>query len=1015
MAGERTRQAQQRNRRNGSRFPGTASPPAGSSGEHEELAVGRRGFLKAAGFGLMLAGCRQAPLEKAIPFLIPPEEIVPGRSLYYASTCTACPAACGLLAKTRDGRPIKLEGNPAHPLSRGALCALGQASILGLYDKWRPRNPRHQGQDTSWEQIDAQIMERLEGLRRGGGALRLLTGTLNSPALEAVVKRFLAGFPDARRISYDPVSRSAILDAHLQTHGKRVLPRYRFDRAEVILSFDADFLGTWISPVEHTAGYREARSPDVETPRRCYHVQVESRLSLTGSKADRRIVAAPHEHGPLAVQLAAALADLAGESFPGEVQRNEGLAQRVEPLARMLWRARRRSLVVSGSPDPAFQTACNYLNELLGNYGRTLELGPASRQREGDDGALAGLLEELGRGEVGALLVWGVDPVFELPLEGRWETLLEQVPLMISLDDRLTETCGLADYFCPDHHYLESWGDREPVEGVLSLLQPCIEPLGRTRPLIESLSAWMGDSRPAYELLREHWRSALFPRQRQETSFDAFWDRALHDGVAQIEPESRSFSEARFEPRMFGDGSREVSPAEGEFSLVLYPKVGVLDGRHADNPWLQELPDPISKATWGNYACLAPLAAEAIGVREGDLIRLGAVAGQGPELELPVLVQPGQHERVVAVALGYGGKATRRFAGIGPRWLEAGETVGNDGRVGVNSAPFIRLQARHLVYSGVPVRLSPTGERRQLARTQLYDAITVPASLALPGGERRPAVKEVTWEELFDPHLPVEPGTHSEHGSSQDLWPDDHPYTGRRWAMTIDLDACTGCSACVIACQVENNIPVVGRDEVRRQREMHWLRIDRYYWGQGENLRVAHQPMPCQHCQNAPCETVCPVLATVHSAEGLNQQVYNRCVGTRYCANNCPYKVRRFNWFDYAHEDELENLVLNPDVTVRSRGVMEKCSFCVQRIQEAKIEAKRRGVELRDGEIQSACQQTCPASAIVFGNINDAGSRVAQLAQSARHYRVLEELNVKPAVAYLKLVSRPDPQEEGHG
>jgi molybdopterin-containing oxidoreductase family iron-sulfur binding subunit len=524
------------------------------------------------------------------------------------------------------------------------------------------------------------------------------------------------------------------------------------------------------------------------------------------------------------------------------------------------------------------------------------------------------------------------------------------------------------------------------------------------------LAAWSDDPKPAYELVQEHWRTRLLPRQNTQPSFQLFWDHAVHDGVVRLEaPSARasSFLSTEVRPTSVGE-----IPGRDEFSLVLYPKAGMLDGRHAYNPWLQELPDPITKVTWDNYACLSPSAASGLGVRDGDCVEIQPTSDETWKLELPVVVQPGQHDRVVAVALGYGTKASERFANLGPQWLDRRPTLNNDGRVGRNAAPLLRMADGHLVYSGLAVKLQPTGRHEALACTQTHHSIAVPESLALPGGERRPVVQETTFDEYLQIQRSGKRPEDESHGLEGDLWPPDHPFTGHRWAMAIDLDACTGCSGCVIACQVENNIPVVGKDEVRRQREMHWMRIDRYYSGDGAEVEVAHQPMLCQHCENAPCETVCPVLATVHSAEGLNQQVYNRCVGTRYCANNCPYKVRRFNWFNYAHEDRLENMVLNPDVTVRSRGVMEKCSLCVQRIQEAKIEAKRRGVEITDGEIQTACQQSCPADAIVFGDLNDPRSRIAQLVKSPRHYHVLEELNVKPAVGYLEVVRRQPAEKE---
>jgi molybdopterin-containing oxidoreductase family iron-sulfur binding subunit len=438
----------------------------------------------------------------------------------------------------------------------------------------------------------------------------------------------------------------------------------------------------------------------------------------------------------------------------------------------------------------------------------------------------------------------------------------------------------------------------------------------------------------------------------------------------------------------------------------------MLDGRHAHNAWLHELPDPVTKVTWDNYACLSPAAAARLGIEDGDLVRIELGKGASAKsLELPALIQPGQHDSVVAVALGYGRVDTERFARIGPRWVFGRTSVGADGRVGGNAAPLALLADGLIRFERSSARIVRTGEKHELASTQEHHSLSAPQNVAPRRAELRPIVQETTLAALVSG---IEEHTAKlGHDTHPDLWPDDHPPTGHRWAMAIDLSACTGCSACVVACQAENNIPVVGKDEVRRKREMHWLRVDRYYADHGGGVDVAFQPMMCQHCDTAPCETVCPVLATVHSEEGLNQQIYNRCVGTRYCANNCPYKVRRFNWFDYPREDRLQNLVLNPDVTVRSRGVMEKCTFCVQRIQEAKIEARRKGERLADGAIRTACEQSCPAGAIIFGDLNDPGSRIAKLAASGRAYRVLEEFNFRPAVHYLKLVRNRQEGEEG--
>lgn len=972
----------------------------------------RRDFMKAAGFavvGMTVAGCSRPPQRTALPMIDQPAEMTPGRPLYYASTCQACGSACGLIVKCRDGRPIKLEGNPDHSLSRGGLCAVGQASILGLYDRERLPGPRKRGEqaESSWAQIDGEIRTRCDAIRRERGKVRVLSNTIHSPTTLAMIDNFLRSFMaagcDARHIAYDPLSCSAILDAHRETHGVRVLPHYRLDRAEVLVSFDADFLGTWISPVEFTRDYHAARSLSGTPPRCSWHVQFEPRLSLTGAKADQRHRILPGETGVLLTHLAKALADRAGIAW--ETGNVEPTPMSMDDLARQLWDARGRSLVLCGSQAVAEQKLCNFINHLLGNYGATLDIARPSRQKQGSDGDLHALLAELDAGQVAALFLLDCNPVYDLP-NGRDVAAALRGPSLLSVacGERLDETASVAQYVCPHPHFLASWNDAEPIAGSLGLAQPTFVPVGNTRRVVESLAAWLGAPGSARQLVQDHWRSHVFPRQNREASFQTFWDKAVHDGVAQIDletPMPREFASNVAQPI-----TRIDRPADGSLALVLHAQVGMLDGRHAYNPWLQELPDPITKIAWDNYVTLSPATARRLGVDDGAIVR---VERDGASVELPVVLQPGQHDQVAAVPLGYGSKLSERFEHVGPTWLESRPTLNENHQVGWNAAPLLRWEGTASVQNWrASVAITPTGRRHLLACTQQHHSISVPTNLAPAGQARRPMIQEATLAGLGAVPPESEP--------LPNLWPNDHAISGPRWGMVIDLNACTGCSACVIACQAENNVPVVGKDEVYRQREMHWIRIDRYYSDrppsslatdagteQGD-VDVAFQPMMCHHCGNAPCETVCPVLATAHSSEGLNQQVYNRCVGTRYCANNCPYKVRRFNWFHYAHQDALDTLVLNPDVTVRSRGVMEKCSFCVQRIQEAKLQARRMGTPLADMNLQTACQQSCPARAIHFGDLNDPQSQVARLARANRGYQVLAELNVQPAVSYLKIV-----------
>jgi Fe-S-cluster-containing dehydrogenase component/anaerobic selenocysteine-containing dehydrogenase len=976
----------------------------------------RRSFLKAAGFtfaGAVASSACRAPEVDAIPYVQQPDGILPGRPLFYATTCGACEARCGLLVTNRDGRPVKIEGNPDHPFSGGSTCAVGQASILGLYDSMRLAYPTKAGQRATWTEVDMEIAATLARIKQEGRLVRLLTPTMTSPTTAAVIADFLGGFANARHVTYDPISASAVLEAHAQTHGARLMPQYRFDQADVIVSFDADFLGTWVSPLQYTRGYSSKRRIDEASPAKSYHVQIESRLSLTGSNADRRLRVAPGELGHVATHLASKIAQRAGTAFTAQDLAASPADAAINDIAERLWTARSRGLVLSGSQDARVQALVNFINQAIGAYGTTVDVARPSYQRAGSDLELSELRAELGRGEVGALFVLGANPVYDLPDSATLTNDIKRVPLVVSTAERPDETASLAHFVCPDHHYLESWSDAEPVAGLVSLTQPTIQPLHDTRSVIESLSIWAGKPQSALNLVKDYWTTAVHPRAGGADSVGAFWDRTLERGVAEIGPRQAAPAAGTPGSAAAPRGSPAAAPSTSNagaatpvlrpdeipgdrFGLVLYPNIGMLDGRHGHNAWLHEMPDPVTKVTWDNYASLSPAAAQKLGVADGDIVRVAADGG--PSIELPVFVQPGQHDAAVAIALGYGRAGTDRFGKVGPPWFEARP---RPDIVGINVSAFVTTMDGARQYSGRAVTVTRTGGRHQLASTQVHHSLNPPGSV-----EPRPIVQETTLGELTGAIAggtgSPEPAPEGEHLG--DLWPDDHPMTGHRWGMVVDLNSCTGCSACVVACQAENNVPVVGQDEVRRNREMHWIRIDRYYSGTAEDPEVAHQPMMCQHCTHAPCETVCPVLATTHSEEGLNEQTYNRCVGTRYCANNCPYKVRRFNWFDYPHEDRLQNLVFNPNVVVRSRGVMEKCSFCVQRIQENKIEAGRLGQPLADGAIKTACEQACPAQAITFGDLNDPNSRVTAQAAGRRAYRVLEELNTQPAVRYLKLV-----------
>ena len=944
--------------------------------------LNRRDFLKvlAASFAALSAeGCDfRAPREKVVPYLDQTDAAAPGVSAWYASTCGACSAACGTLVKSRDGRPIKLEGNPDQPLSQGGLCARGQASVLDLYDSQRLRGPIAQGRPVAWPDFDRELSAALHAAASSGGKIVLLTGTLSGPSERAAAEAFARRY-GAQRVAYDPLSSSAILEAHALTHGRRALPHYRFDLARAIVSFDADFMGAWISPVEFTRAWAKGRAPGKDMS---WHAQFESRMSMTGANADLRVPLRPSQELAAVVALGRLVAKRLSWHGPLPAPIAGGLdREALEETARRLAQAGRgRALVVSASPDVAVQAAVNWLNELLGGYGSTLDLQAPSLQREGDDAAMERLIDELKAGKVAGLVVDRCNPAYEHPRAAELVSALARVKVFAAIADRLDETASLAGFAAPASHVLESWGDAQPVEGVFTLVQPLIRPLFDSRPALETLACLSGERESAYELVRKTWRSSVFARQRRFSSFEAFWDDSVQRGVVTV-PAGAGRAAAFDVSGLAGLRPARAAAPAGSFELVAYPNVAIADGRQANNPWLQETPDPVTKATWGNYASFSPEDARRLGLEEGRVVRLSA---RGLQAELPAHVQPGQARGVVAAALGYGRTKAGAIAANYPvrKWLP----IEQEPLSGADLYPFLTAQA---VDVAVLDKTSP------LAKTQTQDSLTDPIL-----GQKRPLIREMALPVFLKDPGAVGDGE-AEEAARDNLWP-KHEYPGEKWALAVDINVCAGCAACEVACRAENNVPVVGKAEVRKNRSLQWLRLDRYYQdrpGQ-ESPDVSTMPVMCQQCDNAPCETVCPVMATSHTSDGLNAQAYNRCVGTRYCENNCPYKARRFNWFDYSHEDQVQNLVLNPDVTVRTRGVVEKCTFCVQRINAARIEARADGRKLRDGDVMPACAQSCPSQAIVFGNINDPHSRVARLAKEARGYRILGELGVGPSVFY---------------
>ena len=936
-------------------------------------AASRRDFLKFFGFSLgsaaVLSSCEK-PVQKAIPYLIRPEEITPGKSSYYASTFFDGNEYASILVKNRDGRPIKIEGNPGSPVSRGGTSARIQASVLNLYDDARYRHPRHKKEEVSWEEADKRIREKLSA----GGRIVLVTPTIISPSGKEVLRIFTRRYPEVEWIPYDEVSCQGIRLAHERIFGSALIPGLRFERAAYILSFGADFLGTWLMPVEFARDWASRREPGKGAHGMSRHVQVESALSMTGTNADERIPVSPAE---AANMLAAIYNEIAARGGQAPVEAPP-CTRAVDKIVADLLEHRGESLVISGSNDPAIQSLVAGINVMLDNYGKTLDLTRTIELKRGDDTRMHALLDALEGGEVDGLILAGVNPLYSLP---GFEAM-KKAGFSVALSTALNETAEAAEFLCPDHHYLEAWGDAMPVNGSYSLQQPCINPLFNTRAWQDSLLNWADAGESYADLLKRWWQENLAPSATETADW---WVKTLQAGYYETDIPTAELSTPGSLPAL------KLEDRGNPLSLVLYTSVGLGDGSYANNPWLQELPDPVSKVCWDNYLAVAPGDAAELGLADEMLVSIG-------DMEIPVLIQPGQARGSMALALGYG----RKKAG------KVGEGLG------VNAFPLIKNKNGVRICETTISVPRPLGRSYELARTQTHHSM-----------EERPIVREASLEAWKkDPsagnHFHLEAEAHH-----QTLYP-DVKFDGFHWGLVVDLNKCTGCNNCVVSCIAENNIAVVGKQEVRNRRIMHWMRIDRYFGGEPDNPRVYHQPVMCQHCDNAPCENVCPVSATMHSNEGLNQVAYVRCIGTKYCINNCPYRVRRFNWykfvkndaFDFNQNSDLGRLVLNPDVTVRERGVVEKCTLCVQRIQEKKMEAKLEGRALEDGEVQPACVQSCPSGALVFGNMNDPASRVSLRKKDERNYHLLEQLHTLPSVGYLTKIRNTDLGDAdgaGHG
>ncbi len=990
-------------------FPkGAAELPEGITRREMMMLLGAS--LSLAG----LAGCRR-PAEEIVPFVNAPEEMVPGIPRYYATTMPFGRSAYGLIVESHEGRPTKIEGNPSHPSTLGASSARVQASVLGLYDPDRSQTVRLTEEARSWNDFVTAWEERSQAHATDGGAgLAVLSESFSSPTLARLASEFRARYPRAIWATYEAVSDENRLAGLRSATGRDLDLVLRLDEAAVILALDADPLLTDPEMIRHTRGFAAGRraGPAGGAMNRLY--AVEAVYSLTGAMADHRLRLESRQIAPFLAALAARVAPpaagavtLAGAGVPGVDPRW------IDALAKDLLANRGRGVIVAGERQPAaVHAAVCALNTYLGNTGRTVSYYETKDAALPSVGSLASLVSAMKEGAVQTLVVLGGNPVFDAPADLDFASAMAEVPHSIALGHTVDETSSKAEWHIPRAHYLEGWGDARAVGGTLSVVQPLILPLFGGRTPVEVLGLMVGgQDRPGYDIVRDTWRPIL-----GEDEFDTKWNRVLHDGLLagselpEVVPEftGEPFAELA---RSIGGRAAGSAGAAGEspagLEIVFLPSPSVHDGRFANDGWLQELPDPLTKLTWDNPALISPTTAESLGLASGDWVRLDYA---GRSMELPVWLLPGMTDGVVALTVGYGrSHAGRVGSGVGVNAF----TVRGSLALGFDSGARLTRLERTYPLSATQEHGSMEGRPvvRESTLTELRSQTAAGTEQAAsPDGEGAPATGHAeaggvsgalgVFEE--EPHL-------------FSLWK-EHAYDqGPQWGMTIDLNSCIGCNACMVACQSENNVPVVGKIQVAKGREMHWIRVDRYFSGEPSGSpEIVFQPVPCMHCEDAPCEQVCPVSATVHDAEGLNVMVYNRCIGTRYCSNNCPYKVRRFNFFNFTKDtpDTLK-LAMNPDVTVRARGVMEKCTYCTQRINRVKIDARLAGRELRDGDVKAACQQACPASAIEFGDIRDASSLVAKAKADPRNYALLEELNTKPRTTYLAKVRNPNPDLEG--
>jgi len=986
--------------------------------------VGRRNFLKLMGASLALAGvsaCTRQPNEELVPYVRQPEELVPGKPLFFATAMPMNGAGIGLLVESHEGRPTKIEGNPDHPSSRGATDVFAQAAILGLYDPDRSQTLTNLGDVRPFSSLVATGQGALSSLKAAQGAgVRILTETIASPTLAAQITALLDQYPQAKWIQWESAGRHNVREGSRAAFGEYVDAHYAIEKATVILALDADFLCTGAAGLKHARAFASRRrvvEGDRAQANRLY--AVESTPTNTGSRADHRLPLRATDVEAFTRALAAQL----GVGGAGTASVPQGASEWMAPLVSDLQAHRGQSLVIAGDGQPPVVHALAHaINDALGNVGATVTYTQTAEAQPMNQ--LAGLRElvaEMSAGTVEFLLILGGNPVYTAPVDLDLAAAMERVRLRVHLSLYEDETSALCHWHVPETHFLEAWSDVRSDDGTVTIIQPLIAPLYGGKSAHEVVAAIADRERTGYEIVREFWSrerglstqappapaaaappaapaAAAAPGAQpapatpgaqpapatpapvaaapvpQLSPFDREWRKWLHDGLV---PDTAFTTRTVSVQGNLGQASGGPQPAQG-LEVVFRPCPGVHDGRFSNNAWLQELPKSLTKLTWDNAALISPATAARLNLISGDVVELRQ---SNRSIRIPVWLAPGHAPDTLTLHLGYG----RTRAG----------RVGNG--TGFNVNPLRTTTAMDTLPG---VELSKTGETYELASTQDHWSL-----------EGRNLIRVATEAQFAeDPQF----ARKMEHQPLIGLTMyGDFKYEGYAWGMAIDQNVCTGCNSCVVACQAENNVPVVGKSQVLNGREMHWLRVDRYYTGDLENPETYHQPMPCQQCENAPCEVVCPVAATVHNEEGLNDMVYNRCVGTRYCSNNCPYKVRRFNFLLYQDWDTPSLwLQRNPDVTVRSRGVMEKCTYCVQRINHARIAAKLEDREIRDGEVVTACQSACPTEAIVFGNLNDPNSRVARLKASPLNYALLAELNSRPRTTYMAIVRNPNTELE---